>query len=49
MKVTAKKMFIIIAISSPTPTSKYISLKSKLLFLGREVFYYIGYKIYRLF
>ncbi|WP_202976456.1 YdcF family protein [Anaerophilus nitritogenes] len=33
---------------SPTPTSKYITLKSKLLFLAREVFYYIGYQIYRL-
>ncbi|PAB60514.1 multidrug MFS transporter [Anaeromicrobium sediminis] len=37
------------AYSSPTPTSKYITIKSKLLFLAREVFFYIGYKIYRLF
>lgn len=37
------------AYASPTPTSKYITLKNKLLFLGREVFFYIGYKIYRLF
>ncbi len=37
------------AYSSPTPTSKYITLKNKLLFLGREVFFYIGYKIYRWF
>ena len=31
--------------SSPTTTSRYISLKSKLKFLCREVFYYTGYKI----
>lgn len=36
------------AYSSPTPTSRYISLKTKLPFLGRELFFYIGYKIYRL-
>lgn len=35
--------------SSPTPTTKYISLKSKLPFLAREEFFYIGYKIYRIF
>ncbi|WP_037373162.1 YdcF family protein [Anaerovorax odorimutans] len=37
------------AYSSPTPTTKIISAKSKLLFLSREVFYYIGYKLYILF
>lgn len=37
------------AYSSPTPTSKYVSLKTKLPFLAREVFYYTGYKWYRLF
>ena len=37
------------AYSSPTPTSRYISLKSKLSFLAREEFFYIGYKIYRIF
>lgn len=37
------------AYSSPTPTSKYVTLKSKLKFLAREVFFYIGYRIYRLF
>lgn len=37
------------AYSSPTPTTKYISLKSKLPFLAREEFFYIGYRIYRNF
>lgn len=37
------------AYSSPTPTSRYITLKSKLSFLAREEFFYIGYKIYRVF
>lgn len=36
------------ALSSPTPTTKYISLRSKVSFLAREVFFYIGYQIYRL-
>lgn len=35
--------------SSPTPTTLYQSTKSKLTFLAREVFYYIGYQVYRLF
>ncbi|HIU48873.1 MAG TPA: YdcF family protein [Candidatus Avimonoglobus intestinipullorum] len=39
----------ITAYSSPTPTSKYTSLKTQLPFLAREVFYYIGYKWYRIF
>ncbi|EQF25464.1 hypothetical protein QEW_1917 [Clostridioides difficile CD160] len=37
------------AYSSPTPTTRYISLKSKLPFLAREEFFYIGYRIYRNF
>ncbi len=37
------------AYSSPTPTTKYITFRSKLLFLAREEFFYIGYLIYRLF
>lgn len=37
------------AYSSPTPTTRYITAKSKTLFLAREVFFYVGYKIYRLF
>jgi uncharacterized SAM-binding protein YcdF (DUF218 family) len=35
--------------SSPTPTTKYKTVKSKALFLAREVFFHIGYEIYRLF
>lgn len=37
------------AYSSPTPSSRYETTKSKISFLAREVFYYFGYKIYRLF
>lgn len=36
------------ALSSPTPTSRYISMKSKLSFLAREVFFYTAYIIYRI-
>lgn len=36
------------AYPSPTPTTRYRFIKSKLFFLGREVFYYIGYRVYRL-
>lgn len=39
----------IVAYSSPTPTTRYVSLKTQLPFLAREVFYYVGYKWYRLF
>ncbi len=38
----------ITAFSSPTPTTRYISLSTKLKFLRRELFYYIGYQIYRI-
>ncbi|HEY9060575.1 MAG TPA: YdcF family protein [Pseudobacteroides sp.] len=37
------------AYSSPTPSTKYKTMKSKSLFMMREVFFYIGYNIYRLF
>lgn len=37
------------AYSSPTTTTMYRSLKTKMPFLAREVFYYIGYKWYRIF
>lgn len=37
------------AYSSPTPTTRYKSLKSKGSFLLREVYYYIGYQVYRIF
>ena len=35
------------AFSSPTPTSMYRAWKTKVLFLLREDFFYIGYKIFR--
>lgn len=35
--------------SSPTPTTRYQSLKTKLPFVAREVFFYVGYKWYRIF
>ena len=35
--------------SSPTPTTKYISLKSILPFLLREIFFYTGYRIHFIF
>ena len=37
------------AYSSPTPTSRYVSLRTKIPFLARETCYYIGYKLYRIF
>lgn len=36
------------AYSSPTPTSRYVTWKTKLPFLAREEFYYIGYKVYNI-
>ena len=39
----------ITAYSSPTKTTKYVSLKTKIPFLAREVFFYIGYKWWRIF
>lgn len=36
------------AYSSPTPTTMYKSLKTRIAFLGREVFFYMGYQICRL-
>lgn len=38
----------ITAYSSPTKTTKYVSLKTKIPFLAREVFFYIGYKWWRM-
>lgn len=37
----------ITAYSSPTPTTMYKSAGAKAKFLAREVFYYIGYGVYR--
>lgn len=36
------------AFSSPTTTSRYVTWKTKLPFLMREEFYYIGYKVYKI-
>lgn len=38
-----------VAYTSPTPTTMYKSIGTKLSFLAREEFFYIGYKIYRIF
>ena len=38
----------IVAISSPTKSSAYKTLKTKIPFVARETFFYIGYKWYRL-
>ena len=37
------------AYSSPTMTTLYRSWRTKLPFLAREEFYYVGYRLYRLF
>lgn len=37
------------AYSSPTPTTRYRTLRSKLPFLAREEFFYIGYRLVRIF
>ena len=37
------------ACSSPTPTTMYRSFKTKIPFLAREEFFYIGYSIVRVF
>ena len=39
----------IYACSSPTPTTMYRSLKTKIPFLAREEFFYIGYSVVRVF
>lgn len=39
----------ITAFSSPTPSTMYRSLKTKFPFLLREIFFYIGYRIVRIF
>ncbi|WDV45120.1 YdcF family protein [Clostridiaceae bacterium M8S5] len=47
--ITMAKDKGLIAYSSPTPTSRYKSVKSKINFLAREVVLYIGYKVCMLF
>jgi len=39
----------ITAYSSPTPTTMYRSLKTQIPFLARELFFYVGYSIVRVF
>ena len=43
------KDYEIAAVSSPTPTTRYQTWRSKLPFLARETFFYVGYQIYRIF
>ena len=43
------KDYEIEAFSSPTPTTRYQTWRSKLPFLARETFFYVGYQIYRIF
>lgn len=43
------KDYDLTAYSSPTQTTMYKTAKNKIIFLSREVFFYIGYQIYRLF
>lgn len=35
----------LLSVSSPTPTSRYRSLKAKLGFLGRELYFYHHYRM----
>ena len=39
----------LVAYSSPTPSTRYVTFKSRMTFLAREVFFYIGYQVYGLF
>ena len=43
------KDYKIEAYSSPTPTTRYQTWKTKLPFLARETFFYVGYQVYRIF
>ena len=43
------KDYEIEAHSSPTPTTRYQTWRTKLPFLARETFFYVGYQIYRIF
>ena len=43
------KDYKIEAFSSPTPTTRYQTTRTKLPFLARETFFYVGYQIYRIF
>ena len=37
------------AFPSPTPTTRYRTWRTKLPFLARETFFYVGYQVYRIF
>lgn len=39
----------LVVFSSPTPTTRYQTLETRLPFLRRETFYYIGYRIINIF
>lgn len=43
------KDYEIEAFPSPTPTTRYQTWKTRLPFLARETFFYVGYQVYRLF
>ena len=43
------KDYEIDALPSPTPTTRYQTWRTKLPFLARETFFYVGYQIYRIF
>ena len=43
------KDYEIEAYSSPTPTTRYQTWRTKLPFLARETFFYVGYQIYKSF
>ena len=47
--ISMAKDYEIEAFSSPTPTTRYQTWKTKLPFLARETFFYVGYQIYRIF
>ena len=47
--ISMAKDYEIEAVSSPTPTTRYQTWRSKLPFLARETFIYVGYQIYRIF
>ena len=43
------KEYEIESFSSPTPTTRYQSWRTKLPFLARETFFYVGYQVYKIF
>lgn len=47
--MTMAKDYEIDALPSPTPTTRYRTWRTKLPFLARETFFYVGYQVYRFF